>query len=337
MRIIANNGLVYDSPDYSYYLAHHGIQGQKWGKQNGPPYPLAPGAHSATEKRRYSDNTGKLESWRSSRSIMSDARYDKQIRKTQRRIDKLGKKAEHTYSKGKGKATVKALKKQEKAKDRLNELIRMKGLEKEAIMHMNMSDIRKEKLKIGAANAVRALSYTGAVAASSIAAADILTVALGLQSKVTITTAGTFSTGSSYVHATTYTHPAPLMPTAPVPIISPNNNAIRTKHRINSLIDKYNNGELRSNEKSYKALKLIQDNANIMKANGLSNRKIARVLGLEKSYIKKLTNPKQDTGHDNTLKIASRALSLRSSGMTYAQIAKKLGIPESSVGYYLSA
>lgn len=22
------------------YLSHHGIQGQKWGKQNGPPYPL---------------------------------------------------------------------------------------------------------------------------------------------------------------------------------------------------------------------------------------------------------------------------------------------------------
>ena len=335
MRVICSNGLVYDSNDY---LSHHGIQGQKWGKQNGPPYPLAPSAHSATEKRRYSDNAGKLESWRSSRSIMSDARYDKQIRKTQRRIDRLGKKAERTYAKGKGKATVKALQKQEKAKDRLNKLIGMKGLEREAIMHMNMSDIRKEKLKIGAANTVRALSYTGAVIASSIAAADVLTVALGLQSKVTITTSSALSTGGSYLTKTTYTHPAPLMPTAPVPIISPNNNAIRTKHRINSLIDKYNNGELRSNEKSYKALKLIQDNANIMKSRGLSNGKIARVLGLEKSYIKKLTEPKQDVGYNNdkTSKIASRAMSLRSSGMTYAEIAKKLGVPESSIGYYLS-
>jgi hypothetical protein len=24
----------------NYHLAHHGIRGQKWGKQNGPPYPL---------------------------------------------------------------------------------------------------------------------------------------------------------------------------------------------------------------------------------------------------------------------------------------------------------
>lgn len=33
------------------YLAHHGILGQKWGKQNGPPYPLGSGDHSASEKR----------------------------------------------------------------------------------------------------------------------------------------------------------------------------------------------------------------------------------------------------------------------------------------------
>ena len=30
------------TPDYwSDYIAHHGIQGQKWGVRNGPPYPLS--------------------------------------------------------------------------------------------------------------------------------------------------------------------------------------------------------------------------------------------------------------------------------------------------------
>lgn len=31
-------------------LYHHGIQGQKWGKRNGPPYPLKAGEHSDREK-----------------------------------------------------------------------------------------------------------------------------------------------------------------------------------------------------------------------------------------------------------------------------------------------
>ena len=32
-------------------LYHHGILGQRWGKKNGPPYPLGASDHSASEKR----------------------------------------------------------------------------------------------------------------------------------------------------------------------------------------------------------------------------------------------------------------------------------------------
>ncbi len=32
-------------------LKHHGILGQKWGKKNGPPYPLGASDHSASEKK----------------------------------------------------------------------------------------------------------------------------------------------------------------------------------------------------------------------------------------------------------------------------------------------
>jgi len=35
----------------SNYFEHHGILGQKWGKKNGPPYPLDAKDHSASEKK----------------------------------------------------------------------------------------------------------------------------------------------------------------------------------------------------------------------------------------------------------------------------------------------
>ena len=41
----------YGNNDYRDYLAHHGILGMKWGHQNGPPYPLGAGDHSASEKK----------------------------------------------------------------------------------------------------------------------------------------------------------------------------------------------------------------------------------------------------------------------------------------------
>ena len=37
--------------DYRDYLAHHGILGQRWGKRNGPPYPLSASSHSVAEKK----------------------------------------------------------------------------------------------------------------------------------------------------------------------------------------------------------------------------------------------------------------------------------------------
>ncbi len=42
------NILYYETSDT---LNHHGIKGQKWGKKNGPPYPLDPEDHSALEKK----------------------------------------------------------------------------------------------------------------------------------------------------------------------------------------------------------------------------------------------------------------------------------------------
>lgn len=41
----------YYAVTYSPSIEHHGIKGQKWGKRNGPPYPLDAEDHSAREKK----------------------------------------------------------------------------------------------------------------------------------------------------------------------------------------------------------------------------------------------------------------------------------------------
>lgn len=55
-------------------LRHHGILGQKWGKRNGPPYPLKPSARSSAEKRaarkRPKKSEAQIESEHAKRSDM---------------------------------------------------------------------------------------------------------------------------------------------------------------------------------------------------------------------------------------------------------------------------
>ena len=63
-------GLV---PFSSDGLEHHGILGQKWGKRNGPPYPLKGGSYSRSEKKKiYKERRNK-------NSIYNKKHFDKVI------------------------------------------------------------------------------------------------------------------------------------------------------------------------------------------------------------------------------------------------------------------
>lgn len=64
-------------PSYDY-LEHHGIDGQKWGKRNGPPYPLDYKSHSAEEKRKnpkYKLSGNEKEDRKTVKSAFEKAKY----------------------------------------------------------------------------------------------------------------------------------------------------------------------------------------------------------------------------------------------------------------------
>lgn len=65
-------------------LYHHGINGQKWGVRNGPPYPLTLSAHSSKERR--------------SNPKLTLSKYDSEARKEKRRVKGLYDKAKYAGS-----------------------------------------------------------------------------------------------------------------------------------------------------------------------------------------------------------------------------------------------
>lgn len=50
-------------------LYHHGILGQRWGRQNGPPYPLGEGDHSSAEKKQAKKSVSTLRGYLKDRKI----------------------------------------------------------------------------------------------------------------------------------------------------------------------------------------------------------------------------------------------------------------------------
>ena len=97
-----------------YYISHHGIEGQKWGVQNGPPYPLNPEDHSKAEKRaatKYLNKLDKTTAW--------EKRYYSEKEGTAYSLDKKIKKLSKKEQTDKVKNKINTLK--EKSKTAHNE------------------------------------------------------------------------------------------------------------------------------------------------------------------------------------------------------------------------
>ena len=88
------------TPQYDY-LEHHGIDGQKWGHRNGPPYPLDYKSHSAEEKRKNSKSLLSGNKGEDKKAVKKAFKKAKYARAATLSIEEEAKGSKRAYEKGK--------------------------------------------------------------------------------------------------------------------------------------------------------------------------------------------------------------------------------------------
>lgn len=134
----------------SNYLAHHGILGMKWGKKNGPPYPLGSGDHSASEKK-----AGWKKSLGGGRNEEDYATTKKKKSRLERAADAAQRDADNLRKYG--------YKEEADAVQKVADRNREKAAEKKEATKITLSEGQKRALKIGLGVAAGAAIVAGSV------------------------------------------------------------------------------------------------------------------------------------------------------------------------------
>lgn len=160
--------------EHNLELAHHGIGGQRWGKRNGPPYPLDYNDHSAAEKKanKFKNLDGSL----NEKGIDHKEKYIKKAtEKNNRYYDKYKSKYEKKIEKNEGNTE-----KQEYYKNRLSNAEKNRQSVNEYIKNMSIDEITSNEhasvQKI--LKTAKTVAGVGAAAALSVAIPSALSKAV---------------------------------------------------------------------------------------------------------------------------------------------------------------
>ena len=144
------------------YLEHHGILGMKWGKRNGPPYPLGINMHSAAEKA-----AGWMKSLRDKRKYKNEHWYSKEQAKNSREAYKKLSSKGHNLRRAEASGNKERIKKNKKEYDQAyKEYDRNRKLSQRAILADRGRALSNQgKTKYG--QTVKFVATVGAIAVGS--------------------------------------------------------------------------------------------------------------------------------------------------------------------------